>query len=52
MTVTVETKEEKMGSLPFNPEDPSSYSCQILQEKTTLEHHSHATTLPASIMLD
>ena len=37
MTVTVETKEEKMGSLPINPEDPSSYGCQILQEKTTLE---------------
>ena len=37
MTLTVETKEEKMGSLPFNPEDPSSYGCQILQEKTTLE---------------
>ena len=37
MTLTVETKEENMGSLPINPEDPSSYGCQILQEKTTLE---------------
>ena len=26
-----------MGSLPIKPEDPSSYGCQILQEKTTLE---------------
>ena len=23
--------------LPIKPEDPSSYGCQILQEKTTLE---------------
>ena len=37
MTVSVETKEEEMGSLPIKPEDPSSYGCQILQEKTTLE---------------
>ena len=37
MTVSVETKEEEMGSLPIKPEDPSSYGCQILQEKTTLD---------------
>ena len=37
MTVGVETKEEEMGSLPIKPEDPSSYGCQILQEKTTLD---------------
>ena len=37
MTLAVETKEEEMGSLPIKPEDPSSYGCQILQEKTTLE---------------
>ena len=37
MTVTVETKEEKMGSKSVNPSDPSSYGCQILRENTTLE---------------
>lgn len=36
MTVTVE-KEESMGSKPVNPEDPSTYGCQILLEKTTIE---------------
>jgi|TARA_R100000482_G_scaffold109606_1_gene51850 hypothetical protein len=35
MTVTLE-KEESM-SKPVNPEDPSSYGCQILLEKTTIE---------------
>lgn len=35
MTVTLE-KEEPM-SKPVNPEDPSSYGCQILLEKTTIE---------------
>ena len=45
MTVTVETKEEEMGSLPIKPEDPSSYGCQILQEKTTLEA-ANDKTLP------
>ena len=32
MTVTVETKEEEMGSKSVNPSDPSSYGCQILRE--------------------
>ena len=32
MTVTVETKEEEMGSKSVNPSDPSSYGCQILLE--------------------
>ena len=35
MTLTVETKEEKMGSLPINPEDPSSYGCQSSRENHT-----------------
>lgn len=35
MTVTLE-REEPM-SKPVNPEDPSSYGCQILLEKTTIE---------------
>ena len=49
MTVSVETKEEEMGSLPIKPEDPSSYGCQILQEKTTLEilqMISHSLMMP------
>ena len=48
MTVTVETKEEEMGSLPIKPEDPSSYGCQILQEKTTLEaaNDKHSPMMP------
>ena len=37
MTVTIE-KEESMGSKAVNPEDPSSYGCQILLEKTTIEN--------------
>ena len=45
MTVSVETKEEEMGSLPIKPEDPSSYGCQILQEKTTLDA-ANDKTLP------
>lgn len=31
------SKEKEMGSRAVNPEDPSSYGCQILLEKTTLD---------------
>jgi len=31
------SKEKEMGTKAINPEDPSSYGCQIIQEKTTLE---------------
>ena len=30
-------REKEMGSKLINPDDPSSYGCQILLEKTTLE---------------
>ena len=50
MTVTIETKEEEMGCLPFNPDDPSSYGCQILQEKTTLDA-ANDKTLPNDAVL-
>jgi hypothetical protein len=31
------SKEKEMGSKAVNPGDPSSYGCQILLEKTTIE---------------
>ena len=48
MTVSVEIKEEEMGSLPIKPEDPSSYGCQILQEKQLLKLRmiSHSLMMP------
>jgi len=36
MTATVKVKEEEMGSKVVNPNDPSSYGCQVLLEKTDL----------------
>jgi len=36
-TAQVEGKEKEMGSNVINPNDPSSYGCQILLEKTTIE---------------
>ena len=30
-------EEEKMGTKLINPDNPSSYGCQILLEKTTIE---------------
>ena len=30
-------EEEKMGTKIINPDNPSSYGCQILLEKTTIE---------------
>lgn len=37
MTATVKIKEEEMGSKVVNPNDPSSYGCQVLLEKTDLD---------------
>jgi hypothetical protein len=33
----VSTKEKEMGSKYVNPNDPSSYGCQIILEKTTIQ---------------
>jgi hypothetical protein len=34
---TAVSKEEKMGNKIVDPDNPSSYGCQILLEKTTIE---------------
>ena len=39
----VNVVEKEMGTKAINPDDPSSYGCQILLEKTTIEEAKDKT---------